>query len=63
MPPMIPVTKLNITAKMMMAGIEANAHFTMRTTMEKNGICRSTTITFFASSDSFIFIDAYRLGA
>lgn len=41
---------LKITANMMMAGIDASAHFTISTTMEKNGISKSTTITLLASS-------------
>jgi hypothetical protein len=55
MVPIKPVVTLKIMANMMMAGIDANAHLTINTTMEKNGICKSTTITFLASSSLIIF--------
>jgi hypothetical protein len=54
MPPIKPVVMLKIIANMMMAGIDANAHLTINTTMEKKGICKSTTITFLASSESLM---------
>jgi hypothetical protein len=45
-----------MVAKIIMAGIDANAHLTIRTTMEKNGICKSTTITFFASQSLVAYL-------
>ena len=44
-----------------MAGIDASAHLTISTTIDKNGICKSTTITCFGSSGllmaCLLFID------
>ena len=42
--------------RIMMAGIEANAHFTMKMTIEKKGMWMSVTMTFclFPSSDMAI---------
>ena len=37
--------KAAITVRIMMAGIEANAHLTMKMTMDQNGIWMSATIT------------------
>jgi len=41
-----PIRNIQTTPKIMAAGIEANAHLTMKTTMDSNGICISVTITF-----------------
>jgi hypothetical protein len=49
-PPITVVTKLKMANRIIKAGMDASAHFTIIRTIEIKGICRSTTMTWRGSS-------------